>query len=148
MTIQVQLDISRLDAQTEQLWRDGHLGEAVRREGELLLIRIAELAELPDLYGQPLIARALNEQNPILSVTPRSNRIERDRHAGVFFLALAALRGARNLYTHDVKTPVDPAEATMWLSTLQYLNQQLDRAAQIASPESPDNGGGGPPADA
>ena len=81
MSITVQIDVSRLDERTESLWRDGYLGEAVRREAELLLIRIADLAGLPDLYGQPLIARVLNERTPALSIAPGSKKRNRNDEA-------------------------------------------------------------------
>ena len=136
MSITVQIDVSKLDERTQRLWRDGYLGEAVRREAELLLIRIAELAGLPDLYGQPLIARVLNERTPALSITPGSTRTERDRHAAAFFLALAIVRGARNVYTHDVLTPIDPKEAAMWLAALQHMNEQLNQADSAADAKS------------
>ena len=139
MSITVQIDISRLDERTERLWRDGYLGEAVRREAELLLIRVADLAGMPDLYGQPLIARVLNERTPALSITPRSTRTERDRHAAAFFLALAIVRGARNVYTHDVLTPVEPNEAAMWLAALQHMNEQLDQADSAADAQPIDD---------
>ena len=135
MSLTVQIDVSRLDERTERLWRDGFLREAVRHEAELLLIRVADLAELPDLYGQPLIARALNERDSVLAITPRSTRTERDQHASAFFLALAILRGARNVYTHDVTTPVHPNEAAMWLAALQHVNGQLDQADSVAATE-------------
>lgn len=139
MSITVRIDISRLDERTERLWRDGYLGEAVRREAELLLIRVADLAGLPDLYSQPLIARVLNERTPALSITPRSTRTERDRHAAAFFLALAIVRGARNVYTHDVLTPVEPKEAAMWLAALQHMNEQLDQADSAADAQPVDD---------
>ena len=139
MSITVQIDVSRLAEHTERLWRSGFLREAVRHEAELLLMRVADLADLPDLYGQSLIARALNEKNPVLAVTPRSTRMEQDLHASVFFLALTVVRGARNVYTHDVVTPVEPNEAAMWLAALQHLNEQLDQVDHIASAEPADD---------
>ena len=107
------------------LYRDGYAHEAVRHEAQRLL----------NMDGQPLIERALSEQDPVLILNPRATALERDEQAGFRHLVIGVTRGVRNVLTHDIDREVSLEDGAIWLGLLSLLHQQLD-AAYLAESES------------
>lgn len=127
----VELELPYISDHCRKLFLDGYFREAVRHEAELVLTNVKSSAERPDLDGQPLISAALSEKAPILSVNERQTKQEQNEHAGFLHLALAVVRGARNIYTHDVVTEVPREQAVFWLAVLNQLNALLIRAYRV-----------------
>ena len=110
------------------LYRGGYARDAVRHESQLLLNRLQARAALLNMDGQPLIERALSEQDPVLILNPRSTALERDEQAGFRHLVIGVTRGVRNVLTHDVEREVSLEDGAIWLGLLSLLHQQLDAA--------------------
>ena len=135
------LTLDNLHGETESahdLFRDGHLQEAVRKAAERYINRVAERADHPDVadrQGKSLIDRAFSEKDPILafsSETPAEwTRMERDEHNGHRFLGVGLTLAVRNVMTHADDRGLTPTEALEWLAFISAMHRRLDDVQQL-----------------
>ncbi len=115
----------------EDLIRHGFYREAVQKAAERFNVRVAILAERPDLSGSALANTIFSEDKPLLAFSEeRQYAAERDIHNGFRFLSLGLNLGVRNLYTHVIDLPVERTEAFEWLSFMSAMHRRLDRTTQ------------------
>ena len=127
------------------LFRDGHLQEAVRKAAQRFLNRLSERAEHPEQQGKALVNLAFSADAPLLAFTARSTLPERDEHDGYRFLGVGLALALRNTTTHVDNYAFTRAEALEWLAFISAMHRRLDGVQQVGalpSTGAPDIGGG------
>ena len=115
----------------DDLFRSGFYREAVQKAAEGFNIRVARLAERPDLTGSALANRTFSEDKPLLMFAEqREFPSDRDFHNGFRFLHLGLTLSVRNVYTHTIDLPVERVEAIEWLSFISAMHRRLDRTTR------------------
>lgn len=79
------------------------------------------------LFGQQLMARAFDEQNPVLRLNPLDNESERMEQLGYKFLFMGMV-GIRDLLAHEVVEWRDPEKAFKFLAFCSLLLEKIDEA--------------------
>ena len=114
----------------------GHFAEAIRKAAQHLHNRVRDRAKQLDpavanLDGVRLITRAFGD-DPLIPLTPRQDKSQRDEHDGLRFLFMGAIAALRNPRAHEtddwVERDVDPVEVFEWLGLISALHRALDKA--------------------
>lgn len=122
--------------QAGPLVASGHYAEAIRKSAQHLHNCVRELAEQIDSAvgqrdGVALVSTVFGE-NPLILLTPRLTKSERDEHDGLRYLFMGAMAALRNPRSHETDEwaarDIDLREVVEWLGLLSALHRALDRA--------------------
>ena len=141
-------DLHEETALAHDLFRNGHLQDAVRRAAQRFLNRVAEQADHPVaqdrqgkdtvLQGKGLINRVFSEGSPILVLNSHETQedwtlTDRDEHNGYRFLSVGLVLALRNVMTHADNYDLTATEALEWLTFISAMHRRLDGAQQVAA---------------
>jgi uncharacterized protein (TIGR02391 family) len=104
----------RIRKVSRALYLDGHYSSAIFEAYKAVNNMVKEKTKL-ESDGKDLMARAFNEQNPVLALNKLSTQSELDEQIGFRFIFMGAMIGVRNPKAHDTVVQRDP------IRTLQYL---------------------------
>ncbi|MCY3507071.1 MAG: hypothetical protein OXH41_13000 [Chloroflexi bacterium] len=143
------VDLHEETANAHDLFRNGHLQDAVRRASQRFLNRVAEQAGHPvskdkqgkdtALQGTSLVNRTFSEDNPILVLNSHESLedwtlVDRDEHNGYRFLGVGLVQVIRNVFTHADDYGLTETEALEWLAFISAMHRRLDGAQQFVPP--------------
>jgi len=119
----------------EQLFLDGHHGEAVRSALTVLEVRVRKmLTERGTLDSQipatpaSMMATAFSEKNPAIRLNEGKTPSDRAEQRGFQFLAQGVMTWPRGSLTHELPE-MEAAEALETLALVSMLMKRLDRVA-------------------
>ena len=122
--------------QAGPLVASGHYAEAIRKSAQHLHNCVREQASQIDPAiaqrdGVGLVSSVFGE-NPLIALTPRRTKSERDEHDGLRYLFMGAMAALRNPRSHETDEwdarDIDLREVVEWLGLLSALHRALDRA--------------------
>jgi uncharacterized protein (TIGR02391 family) len=118
-----------------KLLRNGHLAQAIFEAFKLLERRVRQRTGIP-LEGQKLMAEALDENDPYLSVATEPGRSGHDEQVGFKLILMGAMTGIRNPKAHEFVDQRDPIRTFEFLGFASLLLHRID-AAQVRRRDQP-----------
>ena len=109
------------------LYLDKHYGEAVFAAVKELNIYVKKLANIYDKDLWEAMAKAFNEENPILKLNKLESRSDINEQEGFKFLFMGAMKGIRNPLGHD-NYDIGRNTALYYLSFLSLLFNKAENA--------------------
>jgi uncharacterized protein (TIGR02391 family) len=104
----------RLIAASKSLFESGHYAQAIFEAFKAVNNFIKQKTGL-NLDGKQLMAKAFNEEGPVIKLNELKTQSDRDEQEGFKFLFMGAMEGIRNPKAHDNVVQTDPYR------TLEYL---------------------------
>lgn len=104
----------RIIRASKSLFNSGHYAEAIFAAFKAVNNFTKRKVDQP-LDGKDLMAKAFNEDKPIIKINKLTSRSERDEQEGFRFLFMGAMVGIRNPKAHDDIRQINPYK------TLEYL---------------------------
>jgi len=123
----------KVRSQVEQLFADGHYGEAVRKALTVLEVRVRTMltehgtggSEIP-VTPAALMAAAFSEKKPIIRLNEGTTPFDRDEQRGFQFLAQGVMAWPRGSLTHELRE-MEPSDALERLALVSMLMKRLDQ---------------------
>lgn len=109
------------------LFEKGHLNDSVRKALERFEKKIQDLTAQQDI-GKSLMSRVFNEGNAILRINDGTGGNARSEQEGFMHLAMGAMMGMRNLYSHGDVDTITPMDAFERLCFVSLLFKRVDEA--------------------
>lgn len=109
------------------LFADGHYSSAILEAFKALEVRVRAMSGL-DTSGQDLMARAFDENNPIIRLAIESGQSGQDEQRGLKFVYMGVMVGIRNPKAHEVVNQQDPQRSVEYLAMASILMRRLDDA--------------------
>ncbi len=117
----------RIRKVSRALYMDGHYTSAIFEAYKAVNNMVKEKSGIQG-DGQDLMARAFNEQNPILSLNRLSTQSEIDEQTGFRFIFMGAMTGIRNPKAHDTVVQRDPIRTLQYLALADLLATRIEES--------------------
>jgi uncharacterized protein (TIGR02391 family) len=118
------------------MFKDGHLNEAVRKALERFEKMIQDAVGDHSNIGKDLMGKTFKRENPAIAINDLVTGNDKSEQEGFMHLAMGAMAGMRNLYSHgDVKT-MTPMDAFERLCFVSLLFKRVEKALARASSKS------------
>ncbi len=111
-----------------EMFRDGHFNEAVRKALERFEKHIQDTISDHRSFGRDLMAKAFNENNPLISLNDMKTANDRSEQEGFKFLTMGAMSGMRNLYSHGDVAQMSANDALERLAFISLLFKRVEKA--------------------
>jgi len=111
-----------------EMFRDGHFNEAVRKALERFEKMVQDKIGDHKIYGRDLMAKAFNENKPMISLNAMTTANDRSEQEGFKFLTMGAMSGMRNLYSHGDVPQMSAPDAIERLCFVSLLMKRIDLA--------------------
>jgi len=119
-----------------QMFKAGHLNEAVRKGLERFEKFIQDSTNNHDAQGKGLMALAFKKDGPGIQINPLKTANDKSEQEGFMHLTMGAMAGMRNIYSHgDVET-VTPMDAFERLSFISLLFKRVEKALEDMKEEN------------
>lgn len=109
-----------------ELLNNGHYSEAIFEAVKALNNFVKNKAKIRDKDLSDAMAKAFNEQNPIIKLNSLKNRSEKDEQEGFKFLYMGAMKGTRNPKGHETIKLKDKNKALEYLAFISLLFRRAD----------------------
>ncbi len=113
-----------------QMFRHGHLNEAVRKSLERFEAHVRSLTGRTDLHGKGLMARAFKLDGPAIRLNEGISENDRSEQEGFMHLTMGAMAGLRNPLSHGDTAQMTPMDAIERLAFVSMLFKRVDRAME------------------
>lgn len=117
-----------------QMFKDGHLNDAVRKALERFEKKVQDLVGEHEI-GTKLMAKAFNHGSGVIRINDGTDGNDQSEQEGFMHLTIGAMAGMRNLYSHgdlDTMAPMDAFERLCFVSLLfKRLDTVISAPAQI-----------------
>jgi len=110
-----------------EMFRDGHLNEAVRKALERFEKRIQDAINDHKAFGRDLMAKVFNENNPLIPLNEMKTANDRSEQEGFKFLTMGAMSGMRNLYSHGDVEQMSAMDALERLAFVSLLFKRIEK---------------------
>jgi uncharacterized protein (TIGR02391 family) len=111
-----------------EMFRNGHLNEAVRKALERFEKKIQKVTCDHKAIGKDLMGRAFTRNSPLIPINDGKTGNDGSEQEGFMHLTMGAMAGMRNLYSHgDVQT-MTPMDAFERLCFVSLLFKRVDAA--------------------
>lgn len=114
----------RIIKASKSLFNSGHYAEAIFAAFKAVNNFTKRKIGQP-LDGKDLMAKAFNEDSPIIKINKLTTRSERDEQEGFRFLFMGAMVGIRNPKAHDDIRQIDPYKALEYLAFASLLMRRV-----------------------
>lgn len=114
-----------------EMFRDGHLNEAVRKALERFEKRIQTEVGDHKTIGQQLMAKAFNKIKPMIPINANKTGNDLSEQEGFMHLTMGAMAGLRNLYSHGDVDQMSVTDAIERLGFVSLLFKRVDTALQV-----------------
>ncbi len=111
-----------------EMFRDGHLNEAVRKALERFEKLIQDTIDDHRTSGRDLMARAFGGDPPPIPLNGLKTANDRSEQEGFRFLTMGAMSGMRNLYSHGDVPQMSATDAIERLAFVSLLFKRVGRA--------------------
>lgn len=111
-----------------EMFREGHFNEAVRKGLERFEKMVQDKIGDHKTYGRDLMAKAFNENNPLIALNLMKTANDRSEQEGFKFLTMGAMSGMRNLYSHGDVPQMSAPDAIERLCFVSLLMKRIDLA--------------------
>ncbi len=111
-----------------EMFRDGHFNEAVRKALERFEKRIQDTLDDHKIFGRDLMAKAFGGDQPPIPLNALKTANDRSEQEGFKFLAMGAMAGMRNLYSHGDVEQMSVTDAIERLGFVSLLFKRVDLA--------------------
>ena len=111
-----------------EMFRDGHFNEAVRKALERFEKRIQDTLNDHKTFGRDLMAKAFGSDQPPIPLNELKTANDRSEQEGFKFLAMGAMSGIRNLYSHGDVRQMTAMDAIERLAFVSFLFKRIDNA--------------------
>ena len=119
-----------------QMFKAGHLNEAVRKGLERFEKFIQDSINNHDAQGKGLMALAFKKDVPTIQINPLKTANDKSEQEGFMHLTMGAMAGMRNIYSHgDVET-VTPMDAFERLCFISLLFKRVEKALEDMKEEN------------
>ena len=132
-TLDLQAKIDQLDLHPAlhgdciQLFKDGHLNDAVRKSLERFEKKIQDHLGDNDV-GKSLMGKAFNHQNGSIRINDGTSGNDQSEQEGFMHLTMGAMAGMRNIYSHGDVDTISPMDAFERLCFVSLLFKRVDEA--------------------
>ena len=109
-----------------EMFRDGHFNEAVRKALERFEKRIQDEIGDHKSIGQALMGKAFTRENPLIPINAHKSGNDLSEQEGFMHLAMGAMAGFRNLYSHGDVEQMSVSDAIERLCFVSMLFKRLD----------------------
>ena len=110
-----------------QMFKDGHLNEAVRKGLERFEKKIQDLTGEHSI-GKELMGKAFNRNNPLIAINDGTSGNDGSEQEGFMHLTMGAMAGMRNLYSHGDVDTMQAIDALERLAFISLLFKRVDAA--------------------
>jgi len=110
------------------MFRAGHFNEAVRKALERLEKRIQDTLNDHKTFGRDIMAKAFGGDQPPIPLNALKTANDRSEQEGFKFLAMGAMSGMRNLYSHGDVPQMTAMDAIERLAFVSLLFKRIDNA--------------------
>ena len=111
-----------------EMFRNGHFNEAVRKAIERFEKYIQTAINDHTTIGKALIGKAFNRDNPLIPINANKTGNDLSEQEGFMHLAMGAMSGLRNLYSHGDVDQMSVTDAIERLSFVSLLFKRIDLA--------------------
>jgi uncharacterized protein (TIGR02391 family) len=111
-----------------EMFRDGHFNEAVRKALERFEKRIQDAIGDQQTIGKQLMAKAFNNNGPLIPINAMQSGNDRSEQEGFMHLTMGAMAGLRNLYSHGDVEQMSVTDAIERLAFVSLLFKRVDKA--------------------
>lgn len=108
------------------MFENGHMNEAVRKALERFEKYIQDRINDHKSTGQGLMSKAFNEQQPLIALNDMKTANDQSEQLGFKLLAMGAMSGMRNLYSHGDIPEIHPIDALERLAFVSLLFKRID----------------------
>jgi len=110
-----------------QMFKDGHLNEAVRKGLERFEKKIQDLTGEHSI-GKDLMGKAFNRNTPMIAINDGTSGNDGSEQEGFMHLSMGAMAGMRNLYSHGDVNTMPAIDALERLAFISLLFKRVDKA--------------------
>ena len=111
-----------------EMFRDGHVNEAVRKALERFEKRIQTEIGDHSTIGKSLMAKAFNRAQPLILINANKTGNDLSEQEGFMHLTMGAMAGLRNLYSHGDVDQMSATDAIERLGFVSLLFKRVDKA--------------------
>ena len=115
-----------------QLFKDGHLNDAVRKALERFEKKIQDHLGESDI-GKSLMGKAFNHQARKIPINDGTNGNDQSEQEGFMHLTMGAMAGMRNIYSHGDVDTITPMDAFERLCFVSLLFKRVDAALSMSA---------------
>lgn len=140
-TLDLQSKIGQLDLHPAlqddviQMFKDGHLNDAVRKALERFEKLVQDQLGEHEI-GKTLMAKAFNIGSGVIRINDGTNGNDQSEQEGFMHLTMGAMAGMRNLYSHGDLDTMAPMDAFERLCFVSLLFKRFDAAILDAAENS------------
>lgn len=133
-TLDLAAVIDRLDLHASlkddclQMFKGGHLNEAVRKALERFEKKIQHALGDHSTIGKSLMATAFKKERPGIAINEMKTGNDESEQEGFMLLTMGAMAGMRNLYSHGDVATMSPMDAFERLAFVSLLFKRVDKA--------------------
>jgi len=117
-----------LPAKVRRQYDDGYFADAALTAFKFIEHEVKRLSGLRRIFGNALMMKAFDENDPKLRLNPGETDSDRDEQFGYRYIFAGAQSGIRNPRGHEVDLPDDPDMCLDHLSIASVLLRKLDAA--------------------
>ncbi len=117
-----------------QMFKDGHLNEAVRKGLERFEKKVQDLTGEHSI-GKDLMGKAFTRNNPMIAINDGTSGNDGSEQEGFMYLTMGAMAGMRNLYSHGDVDTMPAIGALERLAFISMLFKRVDEATEDTEPE-------------
>ena len=108
------------------LFRDGHYSQAIFEASKALYNYVKNKAGINNVSAVDGMARAFNEDNPIIKLNKLISTSDQDEQKGIRFIFQGAMMAIRNPKAHETIRLKDPKKALEYLAFFSLLFRRVD----------------------
>ena len=137
-TLDLQAKIEQLDLHAAlqddviQMFKDGHLNDAVRKALERFEKKVQDQVGEHEI-GKTLMAKAFNIGSGTVRINDGTNGNDQSEQEGFMHLTMGAMAGMRNLYSHGDLDTMSPMDAFERLCFVSLLFKRFDAAVNSST---------------
>jgi|LSQX01.3.fsa_nt_gb uncharacterized protein (TIGR02391 family) len=117
-----------------EMFRNGHLNEAVRKALERFEVKIQATLGDHVSIGKALMAKAFKKDSPAIPINDLRTGTDESEQEGFMLLTMGAMAGLRNLYSHGDLDTMPAMDALERLAFVSMLFKRVDAALSKRKP--------------
>jgi uncharacterized protein (TIGR02391 family) len=127
----------RIARASQSLFASGHYAQAIFEAFKEVNNLVKAKSGLTDLDGKQLMAKAFDENRPIINVSGLTGRSSKDEREGFKFLFMGSMAGIRNPKAHELTIQTDPLRTLEYLALASLLAKRVDEGEveALATPQ-------------
>lgn len=109
-----------------ELFKNGHINDAVRKGLEKYEVFIQKKSLIDDKIGTDLMGCVFNKDNPVIKITPCGNKRELGLQEGFMHVSIGVMGYWRNMFSHGDEDQISHLDAIAVLSIVSTMMTTID----------------------